>query len=106
MWQKCLGHPGPGFEAWAWLAVTFSGLVPRGVGWNPWLYSLPPSGTKEGHLPSMGLGVRAQSWPEPCLTAGLTMLPVPQPLEPAPWAGWGYFWDQAGALGLVSDVPM
>lgn len=29
-----------------------------------------------------------------------------QPWGPVPWAGRGYFWDRAGALGLVSDVPM
>lgn len=38
----------------------------------------------------MGLGVRAQCWPGPCLTAGLAMLPVPSP--------WGLFLGQAGAI--------
>lgn len=37
----------PGSETWAWLAGTFSGLVPRWVGWSPWLYASPPSGTRE-----------------------------------------------------------
>lgn len=45
---------------------------------------------QRGRLPSMGLKVRAQSWPGPCLTAGLAMLPMPSP--------WGLFLGQAGAI--------
>ena len=41
-------------------------------------------------LASMGLGVRHQCWPEPCLTAGPAMPPLPSP--------WGLFLGQAGAI--------
>lgn len=45
---------------------------------------------QKGYLPSMGLGLRAQSWLGPCLTAGLALLLAPGP--------WDLFLGQAGAI--------
>lgn len=75
------------------------------MSWSPWLYSLPPVGpdrTPPLHGPG-GEG-SAEAWAMPPGGAGHTA--CARPPGPVPWAGWGYFWDQAGALGLVSDVPV
>lgn len=70
------------------LTGAFCGLVPREVGWSPWLYSLPPS-----HGPERKGLVLA--WAMPHGWAGHAV--CARPLGPVPWAGWGYFWDRAGA---------
>lgn len=90
MWQKCLGSQGS--RVWdlglagrylLWPGTKMGGLEPLALCilsfWN-----------QRGHFPSMGLKVRAQGWPGPCLTAVPAMPPRPGP--------WGLFLGQAGAI--------
>lgn len=69
---------------------------------EPLAMLLLPSGT-ERISPFNELGVRG-GWSELIVCMGHAS--SAQSLGPVPWVGWGYFWDWAGALGLVSDVPM
>lgn len=95
----------PGSETWAWWPGTFSGLVlplaPR-ILLEPSALLLEPERTLPFYGPeSEGSGL---AWAVLHCWAGHAA--YAWPLGPVPWAGWGYFWDRAGALGLVSDVPM
>lgn len=81
MWQSAWDTRALGYLLWPGTKV--GGLEPLG------LLTISFWEQRE-HLPSMGLGMRAQCWPGPCLTAGLAM-----PLLPSPW---GLFLGQAGAI--------
>lgn len=81
MWQSAWDSRTPGDLLWPGTKV--GGLEPLAL--------LTTSFWEQRNLfPSMGLGVRHQCWPEPCLTAGPAMPPLPSP--------WGLFLGQAGAI--------